>query len=189
MNIQQVNEYMKKGKAIQSGSEIHKIMIDISEEAKKITMKMNNVYHDQGALQSLFSELTGKVVDQTFSLFPPFYSDYGKNITIGKGVFINAACHFQDQGGITIGDETLIGHNVVLATLNHGTNPNDRGTLYPAPIDIGKNVWIGSNSTIVPGITIGDNAIIGAGSVVTKNVESNTVVAGVPAKYIKSITK
>lgn len=111
-----------------------------------------------------------------------------KNITIGKGVFINAACHFQDQGGITIGDDTLIGHNVVLATLNHGTSPTDRGTLYPAPIGIGKNVWIGSNCTILPGVTIGDNAIIGAGSVVTKDVERNTVVAGVPAKHIKTIT-
>lgn len=188
MNIQQVNEYMKKGKAISSSSEIHKFMIDISDEAKKITIKMNNVYHDQGTLQRLFSELTGKVVDSSFLLFPPFYTDYGKNITIGKGVFINAACHFQDQGGITIGDDTLIGHNVVLATLNHGTRPSDRGTLYPAPIDIGKNVWIGSNCTILSGVTIGDNAIIGAGSVVTKDVEGNTVVAGVPAKYIKTIT-
>jgi len=92
-------------------------MIGISDEARKITMKMNNVYHNQGTLRRLFSELKGKVVDHSISLFPPFSTDYGKNITIGKGVFINAACHFQDQGGITIGDNTFIGHNVVLATL------------------------------------------------------------------------
>lgn len=138
MNIQQVNEYMKKGKAISSSSEIHKIMIDISDEAKKITMKMNNVYHDQGTLQRFFSGLTGKVVDPSFLLFPPFYTDYGKNITIGKGVFINAACHFQDQGGITIGDDTLMGHNVVLATLNHGTSPADRGRCIQHPLILEK---------------------------------------------------
>jgi len=187
MNIQQVNQYMKKGKTISTSSEVYKIMIGISDEARKITMNMNNVYHNQSTLRRLFSELTGKEVDDSFSLFPPFYTDYGKNITIGKGVFINAACHFQDQGGITIGDNTFIGHNVVLATLNHGISPADRATLYPAPINIGINVWIGSNCTILPGVTIGNNAIIGAGSVVTKNVESNTIVAGVPAKRIKKI--
>ena len=120
-------------------------------------------------------------------MFPPFYTDFGKNITVGKNVFINAGCHFQDQGGIIIGDGTLIGHNVVLATLNHGFRSEDRGTLYPAPIIIGKNVWIGSNATILPGITIGKNSIIAAGAVVTKDVPENVITGGNPAKIIKKI--
>jgi acetyltransferase-like isoleucine patch superfamily enzyme len=152
-------------------------------------MKINTVYHESDELQELFAQLTGKPVEPTFSLFPPFYTDYGKNISIGKDVFINAGCHFQDQGGITIGDGALIGHNVVLATLNHGFHLEDRGTLYPASITIGKNVWIGSNTTIVAGVTIGDHAIIAAGSVVTKDVAERTIVAGVPAKYVKEVTE
>ena len=106
---------------------------------------------------------------------------------MGENVFINACCHFQDHGGITIGDGCQIGHNVVFATLNHGLAPEDRKTTYPAPITLGKNVWVGSNATILQDVSIGDNAIIGAGAVVTKNVEANTIVGGVPARFIKSI--
>lgn len=102
-------------------------------------------------------------------------------------MFINSGCKFQDQGGIYIGDGALIGHNVVIATLNHDFAPEKRRGMYPKPVTVGKNVWIGSNSTICPGVTIGDNAVIGAGSVVTKDVPENMVAAGVPAKVIKSI--
>lgn len=93
----------------------------------------------------------------------------------------------QDQGGIYIGDNALIGHNVVLATLNHEENPQKRGNLIPAPIKIGNDVWIGSNATILAGVTVGDGAIIAAGAVVTKDVGENAVVAGVPARYIRDI--
>ena len=126
-------------------------------------------------------------MDESFRVFPPFYTDFGKNITIGKNVFINACCHFQDHGGVTIGDGCLIGHNVVFATVNHGIAPEERASIKPAPIQLGKNVWIGSNSTILQGVTIGDNAIVAAGSVVTKDVLANTIVGGVPARYIRSI--
>lgn len=123
-------------------------------------------------------------MDDGFGLFPPFYTDFGKNITLGKNVFFNSGCKVQDQGGVTIGDETLIGHNVVLATLNHGILPEERHDLLPAPIKIGRNAWIGSGSVILPGVTIGDNAVIAAGSVVTKNVAAGDVVGGVPAKRL-----
>ena len=109
------------------------------------------------------------------------------NIKLGKNVFINACCRFQDQGGITIGDGTLVGHNVTIATLNHDYNPNNRASITPKPVKIGKNVWIGSDSTILPGVEIGDGAIIGAGSVVTKNVPANTIAAGNPARIIRKI--
>ena len=135
----------------------------------------------------IFSKIIGKRVDPSFRLFPPFYTDCGKNITIGKNVFFNAGCKFQDQGGITIGDDTLIGHNVVLATLNHSLSPEKRANTVPAPIRIGKKVWIGSNVTVLPGVTIGDGAVVAAGAVVTKDVPGNTVAAGVPARVIRSV--
>ena len=122
-------------------------------------------------------------------MFPPFYTDFGRNITIGRHVFINACCHFQDHGGVTLGDGCLIGHQVVFATLDHGRASEDRGVMYPAPIRLGKNVWVGSNSTILRGVTVGDNAIIAAGSVVTKDVAANTVAGGVPARYIRDIDR
>ena len=133
------------------------------------------------------SRLTGVPVDPTFRLFPPFYTDFGKNIRFGKNVFVNSGCCFQDQGGITIGDGTLIGHQVVLATLNHALEPQQRATTLPGPIVIGKKVWIGAHATILQNVTIGDNAAIAAGAVVTRDVPANTVVAGVPAKVVKTL--
>ena len=104
------------------------------------------------------------------------------NIFIGKNVFINSGCRFQDQGGTKIGDGVLIGHNVVLDTVNHDTNPSKRSDIKLVPIVISNNVWIDANVTVVPGVTICDGAIIAAGAVVTKYVPANIVVGGVPAK-------
>ena len=150
-------------------------------------MELNTAYHKPEEIISIMSELTGKEVDPSFTLFPPFYTDFGKNITIGKNVFINSGCHFQDQGGIYIDDGALIGHNVVLATLNHGQLPENRHDLLPSPIYIGKNVWIGASAVVLPGVRIGDGAIVAAGAVVTKDVPPNTVVGGVPARQLKSV--
>ena len=106
---------------------------------------------------------------------------------MGRNVFINTGCRFQDQGGIVLGDSALIGHNVVLATLNHDEEPVKRHILHPAPIVLGKNVWIGANATVVPGVSIGDGAVVAAGAVVTKDVPPNVVVGGVPARILKQI--
>jgi len=187
MDIQEFLAHLNSGKVVEGGSELHKMMHHISQEALKLTSELNGQYHTPEKVRELFSKLIGKPVDHTFSMFPPFYSDCGKNISVGQNVFINSGCRFQDQGGIIIGDGVLIGHNVVLATLNHDIDPRKRSTLHPAPIVIGKNVWIGSNATIIPGVTIGDGTIIAAGAVVTKNVPANVIVGGVPAKIIKSI--
>lgn len=162
-------------------------MNDMSNEARRITFELNNTYHTPEEVRNLLSRLFGKTVDESFRVFPPFYTDFGKNITVGKNVFINACCHFQDHGGVSLGDGCQIGHNVVFATLNHGLVPEDRQTTYPAPITLGKNVWVGSNSTILQGVTIGDNAVIAAGAVVTKDVPENTIVGGVPARIIRKI--
>lgn len=167
--------------------EIHRFMDEMSNEARRITFELNGSYHNPDEVRALLSRLFGYEVDPTLRVFPPFYTDFGKNIQVGKNVFINACCHFQDHGGVTIGDDCQIGHNVVFATLNHGLTPEDRKTTYPAPIVLGKNVWIGSNATILQGVTIGDNAIVAAGAVVTKDVAANTIVGGVPAKFIRNI--
>lgn len=175
-------------RAAEMGMPKHQYLRLAAQRAMKLTTQLNFQYHETEEVTRLFSELIGKPVGEGFCLFPPFYTDYGQNITIGKNVFLNTSCHFQDQGGITIGDNTLIGHNVVLATLNHKIEPELRQELVAAPIVIGKNVWIGANATITPGVTIGDGAIVAAGAVVTKDVPAMTVVGGVPAKIIKKIS-
>lgn len=187
MNIKEFVSYMNQGLPAPAGTEVRDMMSKLSDEARKITTRLNGSYHERAEIRSLFSELIGERVDETFALFPPFYTDCGKNIHIGKNVFINAGCHFQDQGGITIGDGAQIGHNVVLATLNHDLIPENRKTVIPAPISIGTNVWIGANATILPGVSIGDNSVIAAGAVVTKDIPANVVAGGIPAKIIKNI--
>lgn len=178
--------YVKTGKALDT-DEIHALMGEMSEEARCVTFRLNSSYHTPDEVRGLLSELFGYTVPETLRVFPPFYSDFGKNIHVGENVFINACCHFQDHGEVTLGDGCQIGHNVVFATLNHGLQPEERGITYPAPIVLGKNVWVGSNSTILQGVTIGDNAVIAAGAVVTKDVEPGTIVGGVPARFIKKL--
>ena len=167
--------------------EIGAFMDAMSDRARRITCKMNGTYHSQAELRALMGRLFGRPVDPTFRLFPPFHTDFGQNIHIGRNVFINAGCHFQDHGGVTLGDGTLVGHNVVFATLNHDLDPARRAAMTPAPIVVGRNVWIGSNATILQGVTIGDGAVVAAGAVVTRDVEPNTVVGGVPARLIRRI--
>ena len=160
---------------------------ELFQEAVRIGMELNTKYHTPEELREIMGRLIGKQVDRSFRMFPPFYTDFGKNITIGKDVFINSGCHFQDQGGIEIGDGALIGHNVVLATINHDLNPKENRKNHYAPIKIGTHVWIGSNATILPGVTIGDYAVVAAGAVVTRDVPAMTVVGGVPARVLKTI--
>lgn len=188
MNTNEFLNHVDSKLPIVAGSENHTFMVGLSNEAMRITAELNSAYHTPEEIRALFSELIGKPVDESFGMFPPFYTDCGKNIHIGKKVFINACCCFQDQGGITIGDGALIGHRVVLATLNHDFQPEKRGTTYPAPIIIGRNVWIGSGAIVLQGVTIGDNAVIAAGAVVTKDVPEDTIVGGVPAKEIRRIS-
>ena len=189
MTVQEFLNHMNSGAPVVAGSPVHKAMCALSQEALRLTAELNNTYRTPEEIREIFTRLTGRPVDESFSLFPPFYTDCGKNLILGKNVFFNSGCKVQDQGGITIGDGTLIGHNVVLATLNHGISPDERHDLFPAPIHIGKNVWIGANATVLPGVTIGDNAVIAAGAVVTKDVPANVVVAGVPAKVIRKTEK
>lgn len=186
MNMKEFIDFCKNGNPISGeDKELHGLLTQCSYEAQRITMELNTSYHSKEEIVDIFSELTGYKVDPSFMCFPPFYTDFGKNITIGKNVFFNTGCSFQDRGGITIGDGSLVGMNVTIATLNHGLPLETRNITYPSPVVIGKNVWIGSNATILPGVKIGDNSVVAAGAVVTKDVPENTVVAGVPAKAVK----
>jgi len=188
MDMKDFIDFCRKGNPISGeDKELHRLLTQCSYEAQKITMALNTSYHSKEEIVEIFSELTGNKVDSSFMCFPPFYTDFGKNITIGKNVFLNTGCSFQDRGGISIGDGSMIGMNVTIATLNHGLPLETRNTTYPSPVIIGKNVWIGSNATILPGVTIEDNSVVAAGAVVTKDVSENTVVAGVPAKAVKKI--
>lgn len=186
MELTEFQKQVANRQPILAGSAAGELLHTMAQQAIRITTGLNNQYHTPEEIRAILSELTGKPIDETVTLFPPFTTDCGQNITLGRHVFINSGCRFQDQGGITIGDGTQIGHNVVLATLNHGRAPQDRANIYPAPIVIGENVWIGANATLLPGVTIGSGAIVAAGAVVTADVAPCTIVGGVPARFIKA---
>ncbi len=164
------------------GTPGHDIMVAATRETFHCTAELNSAYHTPEEIRDIMARITGRPVPDDFRLFPPFYTDFGRNIHIGRDVFINAGCCFQDQGGIHLGDGCLIGHRVVLATINHVIAPEQRHICRPAPIVIGKLVWIGAGAIVLPGVTIGDHAIIGAGAVVTRSVPAGAIAVGVPAR-------
>ena len=188
MKIDELLAYFDNGGLIGNDPEIVSSMRTYIQENRRLLFKMNNEWHeDENEIAELFTKITAKPVGDGLRIETPFYTDFGKNITVGNHVFINAGCKFQDQGGIVIGDGSLIGHNVVLATLDHDLAPEKRHILHPAPIHIGNNVWIGAGAVVTKGVTIGDNAVIAAGAVVTRDIPPNVIAAGVPAKVLRAI--
>ncbi|MFJ7750921.1 DapH/DapD/GlmU-related protein [Arthrobacter sp. NPDC097144] len=187
MELDDLITALNAGQTITAGSPLHEAMHHASQAALRITGELNSGYHEPAEVRELLARLTGKPVDESVALFPPFSADFGRNITLGKRVFINSGCRFQDQGGISIGDGCLIGHNAVLATLNHDLSPSRRADMHPAPVTLGRNVWLGSNVTVLPGVTIGDDAVVAAGAVVTKDVPARSVVVGSPARVIRTL--
>ncbi|MHA8068824.1 sugar O-acetyltransferase [Aquirufa ecclesiirivi] len=153
---------------------------------KKPSVALNSAT-DPDEIREMMGQMIGKTVDNSTTVFTPFNTNYGRNITLGKNVFINHACSFLDLGGITIEDDVLIGPNVQLITENHPLNPEERKSLVLEAILIRENAWIGAGAIILPGVTIGKNSVVAAGAVVTKDVPENTVVAGVPAKIVKQL--
>ncbi|PNI09123.1 acetyltransferase [Arthrobacter sp. AFG7.2] len=188
MELHHLLKALNAGETITGDSPLHAVMHRVSQDALRITGELNGGYQEPALVRELLAQLTGNPVDESVTVFPPFYSDFGKNITLGKRIFINSGCKFQDQGGVVIGDDCLIGHNTVIATLNHDLAPKRRADMHPAPVVIGRNVWIGSNATILPGVTIGDDAVVAAASVVTKDVPARSIVVGSPARVVRSLS-
>lgn len=159
----------------------------VIEQTQKLLAELNNSYHTKEEIRDIFSRLTGRQVDESFELFAPFYTDFGRNIVVGENVFINQNCTFMDRGGITLEDRVLIAPRVNLITINHILAPQSRRDTESRPIHICKNVWLGTGVTVMPGVTVGENTIIAAGSVVTKDIPPGVIAAGIPAKIIKEI--
>lgn len=163
-------------------------LFKVIQKAIRTTAELNTLVTDDLAeIRKVFSRLIGKQVDDTFFVIPPFYTDFGENIQIGKNVFVNHACTFMDRGGIILEDNVLIGPKANLITTNHPLDPVQRRATISHPIVIKQNAWIGANATILAGVTIGENAVVAAGAVVTKDVPANTVVGGVPAKVLRTL--
>ena len=180
-------ERMDSGEEVGADSDVHRLMTAASERAMRITSHMNATFVSLSDTRAQLERLFIRPLPEGVGLFPPFTTDCGLNTHLGADVFINAGCRFQDQGGIHIGDRALIGHNCVIATLNHNMDPARRANLLPAPVRIGADAWLGSNVTVLPGVTIGEGAVVAAGAVVTHDVAPRTVVGGVPAKLIRNL--
>jgi len=185
MELADFLDHVNRGTLIEGGSEAHTFMHRAAQEALRVVAELNTGYRTPEEVHALLTRLTGTTLDESVTVFPPFYCEFGKNLRLGKGVFVNMGCRFQDAGGITIGDGSLVGHGSTLTTLNHAVDPDRRADMLPARIMIGRKAWLGAAVTVLPGITIGDGAIIGAGAVVTKDVPANAIVAGVPARVIR----
>lgn len=153
----------------------------------RLCVEMNATATDIDQVRIRLSEIIGVEVDPSTTVFPPFHTNFGQFIRLGKNVFINHACSFLDIGGITIEDDVMIGPSVNLTSENHPLDPSDRTTVLMQPIVIKRNAWIGAGATILPGVTVGENSIVAAGAVVSRDVPTNTVVAGVPAKVVKTL--
>lgn len=161
-------------------------MIEASLATKKLLVQMNNAINPN-EVRNFLSQITGTEIDESTTVFTPLHINYGKRTKIGKNVFINFDCIFLDLGGITIEDNVLIAPKVSLLSEGHPISPKERHSLTVGHIHIKKNAWIGANATILQGVTIGENAVVASGAVVSNNVPDNTIVAGIPAKIIKTI--
>lgn len=162
------------------------LITDIFDTMKTAT-EMNTGYRTPEEVHEFMGRILDKPLDESTTVLPPLYIDYGKPVTIGKRCFIQQCCTFFGRGGIEIGDDVFIGPKCNLITINHDVNPDNRSATYGKPIKIEDKVWLGINATVLPGVTLGYGCIVGANSVVTKNVPPMTIVAGNPARIIKKI--
>lgn len=174
------------GETISPGDPQAYKMREASYSTKKLLLQMNST-SDPSEIRALLSQITASEIDESVAIFTPLYINYGKFTKIGRNVFINFDCVFLDLGGITIEDNVLIGPKVSLLSEGHPISPQERHSLVPHAIHIKQNAWIGASATILQGVTIGENAVVAAGAVVSKDVPDNTLVGGIPAKIIKTI--
>ena len=186
MTLFEANIRFNSGEVIPPTDPAFAVVMPIVGETLQLIGKLN-ASGDIATARSILSEIFDQKLDESTTVFPPFTTNFGRFTRIGKNVFINHGCSFLDLGGITIEDHVLIGPQVKLVTENHPLDPATRKGLITNPILIKRNAWIGAGATILPGVTIGENAVVAAGAVVTKDVAANTVIGGIPAKFIKNI--
>jgi acetyltransferase-like isoleucine patch superfamily enzyme len=179
-------ERLKSGEPIRLNDPEYGMIQEVVDRTIRLSVRLNNSTSIE-EIRKYLGEIIGTKLPDSTTVFAPFYTNFGKFIRIGCNVFINHACSFLDMGGITIEDEALIGPKVNLITENHPLDPSDRRALITKPITIKRKAWIGAGATILPGVTVGENAVVAAGAVVSKDVPDNTIVGGVPAKIIQHI--
>lgn len=180
-------ERMRRGRRIPETDPDFPRLCEEIEKTKRLVGELNTGYHSPDEVRSLLEQIWGQSLDASVRMFPPFYTAFGKTTRVGKNVFVNFGCTFLDQGGITLEDGVFIGPGVKILTEAHPEQPEIRHTLLTRPVIIRRKAWIGAGAIILPGVTVGENAIIAAGAVVTKDVSDNTVVAGVPARILRTI--
>lgn len=186
MESNDIFDRLRNGETIPANDTQAYKMIEAAFTTKKLLLEMNSAA-DPDEVRNLLSQITGSEIDESVAVFTPLYINYGKHTRIGKNVFINFDCVFLDMGGITIDNNVQIAPKVSLLTEGHPIEPENRQSLIPKPIHIKKNAWIGAGATILQGVTIGENSVVAAGAVVSKDVPDNVIVGGIPAKIIKAI--
>ncbi len=187
INEDAVLQRLRTGESFRKDDPLYAQFGAIVARSIRLCVEMNAQATELDQVRSRLSAIIGAEIDASTTIFPPFHTNFGRFIRLGKNVFINHACSFLDIGGITIEDDVQIGPRVNLTSENHPLDPADRKTLLLQPIVIERNAWIGAGATILPGVTVGENAIVAAGSVVSRDVPPNTIVAGIPAKVVKTL--
>lgn len=178
-------ERMRNGERISETAP--ELLCNEIENTRRLIAELNTGYHTPDEIRAILERIWGQQLDSTVRMFPPFYTALGKMTMVGKEVFINFGCTFLDQGGITLEDGVFVGPGVKIATEGHPEEPERRHSLITSPVVIRRNAWIGAGAIILPGVTVGENAIVAAGAIVKKDVADNTIVAGIPARYIRHI--
>ena len=185
--MNEIIERMRRGERITETDADFPRLCEEVEKTRQLVGELNTGYHSPDEVRALLERIWGQPLDNSVRMFPPFYTAFGKTTRVGKDVFINFGCTFLDQGGITIEDGVFIGPEAKILTEGHPEQPEIRHTLQTKPVIIRRKAWIGAGAMILPGVTVGENAIVAAGAVVTKNVPDNAIVAGVPAKVLRTI--
>lgn len=185
--MNEIIERMRRGERITETDADFPRLCEEVEKTRLLVGELNTGYHSPDEVRALLECIWGQPLDNSVRMFPPFYTAFGKTTRVGKEVFINFGCTFLDQGGITIEDGVFIGPEAKILTEGHPEQPEIRHTLQTKPVIIRRKAWIGAGAMILPGVTVGENAIVAAGAVVTKDVPDNVIVAGVPAKVLRNI--
>lgn len=188
MKAQSENIFQRllNGNAVPFSDKDYSNIGDACNETRKLLMQLNNEA-DLEKVRNYLSQILDTKVSESVTVFPPFHINYGQNTKIGKNVFINFGCTILDLGGVIIEDKVMIAPNVNILSEGHPISTKERQVLTTGKIHIKKNVWIGANATILQGVTLGENSVIAAGAVVSKDVPDNVIVGGIPAKIIKEI--